>query len=222
MAISGTEATRPGIDFIGRQHPYHPAHQQPHHQAMKIRESGMPDEHVWQDFFSPEQTLRLLGMQSSMNAVVDLGCGYGTFTIPAAQLVHGKLHAFDLEADMIAQTRNKAEAAGLDNVILHQRDFVHEGTGLPDESSDYVMLFNILHGEHPVELLREAHRVLVVGGLIGMMHWNPDPETPRGPPIAIRPRPVDLCRWAESAGFEIIEPHIDLPPWHYGITARRV
>ena len=29
--------------------------------------------------------------------VVEFGCGYGTFTIPAAQLIEGKLIALDIE-----------------------------------------------------------------------------------------------------------------------------
>ena len=34
-------------------------------------------------------------------------------------------------------------------------------------------------------LLREARRVLEPGGLLGVMHWNYDPATPRGPSMDI-------------------------------------
>ena len=53
---------------------------------MKARESGMPEESVWAGFFAPEAVLRKLGLTSSCGDVVDFGCGYGTFTIPAARL----------------------------------------------------------------------------------------------------------------------------------------
>ena len=68
-------------------------------------------------------------------------------------------------------------------------------------------------------LLHEAWRVLANGGLLGIMHWNHDPATPRGPSMAVRPRPEQCLAWAEEAGFR---PHgtarIDLPPYHYGLA----
>ena len=47
-------------------------------------------------------------------------------------------------------------------------------TGRPDESVGYGMLFNILHIEHPVELHREASRVLTPGVVAGIVHWRSD------------------------------------------------
>jgi len=188
---------------------------------MKARESGMPSEETWESFFDPVRTLGLLGLGRHTRHVVDLGCGYGTFTIPAAKCASGIVHAFDIEPTMLDETRRKAESEKLTNVRLYLRDFVTEGTGLPDLSVDYVMLFNILHAEEPLRLLGEAYRILNCGGKLGVMHWNYDPETPRGPSMHIRPRPDDCRRWAEEAGFTITAPHIDLPPYHYGIVAQK-
>jgi ubiquinone/menaquinone biosynthesis C-methylase UbiE len=189
---------------------------------MKTRESGMPDESMWAGFFSPEQTLAKLGLTSSCGDVVDFGCGYGTFTIPAARMVRGTVHAFDIEADMVETTQRKAEEARLTNVRAERRDFVADGTGLPEASIDYVMLFNILHCEQPDVLLREAWRILSPGGRLGIMHWNYDPTTPRGPSMDIRPRPEQCRQWAEQAGFQLHLPDkIDLPPYHYGWMMRR-
>ena len=151
---------------------------------MKTRESGMPPEEMWQAFFSPAETLLALGLRSDMAEVVDFGCGYGTFTIPAARITGGTIHAFDIEQDMIAETRRKAEQNNLRNVRLYLRDFITDGTGLPAASVDYVMLYNILHAENPENLLSEAFRILRSGGTLGIMHWNYDPKTPRGPPMA--------------------------------------
>jgi ubiquinone/menaquinone biosynthesis C-methylase UbiE len=184
---------------------------------MKTRESSMPDESMWSGFFSPGQTLARLGLTGSCRDVVDFGCGYGTFSIPAARLVRGTVHALDIEADMVEATRRKAEEAGLSNVRVERRDFVADGTGLPDNSVDYVMLFNILHCEQPEVLLREAYRVLSSGGRLGITHWNYDPTTPRGPSMDIRPRPERCGDWAEKAGFRPAIPEkIELPPYHYG------
>ncbi|CAN5319814.1 hypothetical protein BH10PLA2_BH10PLA2_30390 [soil metagenome] len=111
---------------------------------------------------------------------MEFGCGYGTFTIPAAQLVGGRVFALDIEREMVAVTARKAAEAGLHNVVVNDRDFVETGCGRPDASVDYALLFNILHLEDPVRLLREARRALVPGGKAGIIHWRSDLETPRG------------------------------------------
>jgi SAM-dependent methyltransferase len=150
---------------------------------------------------------------------VEFGCGYGTFTIPAAQRTSGSLYAFDIEPEMVALTRIKANQSQLNNVHTAVRDFVADGTGLPGGSAQYAMLFNLLHAEQPEILLSEAYRVLSPGGTLGIMHWNYDAGTPRGPSMEIRPRPENCRDWALRAGFRLVEPGIiDLPPCHYGMV----
>ena len=189
---------------------------------MKTRESGMPEESVWVTFFTPEEVLHKLGLPFSGD-VVDFGCGYGTFTISAAKITSGTVRALDIDPEMVAITEQKAEAAGLGNVRTCVRDFVADGTGLPDASVQYVMLFNILHAERPDALLREAYRILAAGGKLGIIHWNYDPATPRGPAMDIRPRPEQCREWAESVGFSLLAPGIiDLPPYHYGMALERI
>jgi hypothetical protein len=74
-----------------------------------------------------------------------------------------------------------------------------------------------LHCEDPVSLLHQARRALRIGGRAFIIHWRHDPSTPRGPSMAIRPRPEQCIDWAESAGFRLVshEP-IALPPYHWG------
>jgi SAM-dependent methyltransferase len=188
---------------------------------MKVRDSGMPDETMWEGFFDPSDVLSRLGLTSETPSVVDLGCGYGTFTIPAARLTTGVVHGFDIEPEMIRATGSRAEIAGLANVRLHVRDFVADGTGLPDDSVVYVMLFNILHAEAPERLLREAHRMLAHRGKVAVIHWVSDKPTPRGPSLDIRPSAEDCRRWMIGAGFAIEGPVVDLPPFHFGIVGRK-
>lgn len=184
---------------------------------MKTRESGMPDEEMWTGFFSPEETLSTLGLEEECGDVVDFGCGYGTFTLPAARRIRGPVHSLDIEEEMVRATARKAAEAGLSNVRVERRDFVAMGSGLPDICLDFAMLFNILHCEDPVSLLREAYRVLSPGGHLAIIHWNHDPGTPRGPSMHIRPRPEQCRDWAMQAGFHLSRPDkIDLPPYHYG------
>ena len=53
-----------------------------------------------------------LGCTGPCGDVVEFGCGYGTFTIPTAQLTTGRVIALDIELEMVAETVRKAEAAG--------------------------------------------------------------------------------------------------------------
>ncbi len=188
---------------------------------MKIRESDMPLEEEWSRFFDPEKTLTLLGVNHETGDVADFGCGYGTFTIPAAEIVSGKVYAFDIEPDMVDSVKRKARALNLGNVVAIVRDFVSKGSGLMDESVEYVFLFNILHLEKPERLLLEAYRILKHGCRVGIIHWNYDQSTPRGPPMAIRPRPEQSRLWAESVGFVFVQ-MLDLKPFHYGLILKKV
>ena len=184
---------------------------------MKARESSMPPEEKWKDFFNPISILETMGVDSKLRDVADFGCGYGTFTIPAAKIVNGRVYAIDIDHEMIEATSRKAEEYQLNNVETILRDFVSDGSGLEDESVDYAMLFNILHIEKPGQLLKEAYRVLREGGEIGIIHWNYDPTTPRGPPMGIRPKAEQCIEWAVNAGFN--NPRIyDLKPYHYVIV----
>jgi len=186
---------------------------------MKTRESGMPEEATWQSFFKPGEVLSKLGLDAETKRVVDFGSGYGTFSLPAAAMIEGEVTGLDIEPDLIEQCQSKARKAGLDNARFLCRDFVAEGSGLEDRSADYVMLFNILHAEDPGILLREARRILEPQGRLAVMHWNYDAKTPRGPSMAIRPRPGDCRTWVSQHGFGRLSPTIAFPPWHYGFVA---
>ena len=187
---------------------------------MKIRESGMPEKNMWENFFEAEEILATLGLDNQVNNVAEFGCGFGTFTIPAAKVIKGKLYAIDIEPDMIRATEEESKKHKLTNVETILRDFMTEGSGLPNESVDYVMLFNILHLENPKALLSESKRILEIGGKLGIIHWNYDPETPRGPTMEIRPKPEKCIEWAETVGFKFVERH-DLKPYHYGIVLEK-
>lgn len=184
---------------------------------MKVRESGMPERELWESFFNPAKILATLGLNSQTGNVVEFGCGYGTFTIPAAKTIKGKIYALDIEPEMIRITNEKTKKRGLSNVQTILRDFVTEGSGLPDKSMGYVMLFNILHLENPENLLNEAKRILKEGGLLGIIHWNYDPKTPRGPSMDIRPKPEQCIEWVKKVGFIELK-QFDLKPYHYGIV----
>jgi len=187
---------------------------------MKARESGMPDRETWETFFDAPAIITTLGITTRTGDVAEFGCGYGTFTFPVAKIIFGTIYALDIEAELIQSVNEEAARQNLKNVNAVLKDFVVDGSGLKDKSIDYVMLFNILHIENPAGLLEEAARILRPGGLVGIIHWNYDQSTPRGPSMSIRPKPQDCIDWAQQAGFHSPKRH-DLKPYHYGIVLKK-
>lgn len=176
----------------------------------------MPKEERWSEFFDARILLEQMQLTSELENVVDLGCGYGTFSIPAAQLVTGTVHAFDIEPAMINLLQRKTIQLNINNIKLHLRDFIAEGSGLADNSIEYVMLFNILHHINPKQILSETFRILKPGAKAGIIHWRSDISTPRGPHKDIRPTNEQCKQWAVESGFAISNESI-LEPYHYGI-----
>jgi ubiquinone/menaquinone biosynthesis C-methylase UbiE len=184
---------------------------------MKVRESGMPDEKTWEKFFDLQLLLSEMEINSEVDNLVEIGIGYGTFTIPAAKQIKGMLYGFDIEAEMLDTVKQKITKEQLDTVILEQRDILTQTTGLPENSIDYVMLFNILHHDSPNDFLDEAFRILKSKGKIGIIHWRSDIVTPRGPDLSIRPKPDQIIKWIDSCKFNINKHAFIIEPYHYGV-----
>lgn len=176
---------------------------------MKVRDSGMPEEEYWESLFDVPSILSRLQIER-FHDVAELGCGYGTFTIPVAQRIDGTLYAFDVDSAMLARTKERA--VGL-RVECRQRDVVEQGFGV---HVDAALLFNILHCDDPIGLLRRAAFAAPTALVI---HWRYG-ETPRGPSLDIRPRPEQIVAWAARAGLQAGRP-IELPPWHFGMELHR-
>src|ERR1035437_8981802 len=119
----------------------------------KVRESGMPEEAIWNEFFDTEGLLSAIDIDSRVTDLVEIGSGYGTFTIPAAKMIPGKLYAFDIEKDMVDVLQRKLDDQQICNVIVEQRDILAQTSGLPENSIDYVMMFNILHHDSPSDFI---------------------------------------------------------------------
>jgi SAM-dependent methyltransferase len=182
---------------------------------MYLRESSMPAREDWEALFDVELILGRFGLSGD---IAELGCGHGTFTLPLARRTQGTLHAIDIDPAMVDTVRRQAEMSGLTNIDARVRDVTVGGFGLEDSSCDACLLFNILHGESPVLLIREARRVVRAGGVLAAIHWRSDITTPRGPPLDIRPTAPAILDWAaEASGLELIDGPFLLPPWHYGL-----
>lgn len=91
---------------------------------MKVRDSGMPDEALWDPLFDVDLILQRLGIDASLIDVAELGCGYGTFTLPVAERISGTLHSYDIEEAMVARTKQQVARAGRADVVVECRDVV--------------------------------------------------------------------------------------------------
>jgi ubiquinone/menaquinone biosynthesis C-methylase UbiE len=123
---------------------------------------------------------------------------------------------FGIEKEMLDIVKQKLANAHIHNVNLDQRDILTQKTGLADNSIDYVMLFNILHHESPIDFINEAHRILKPKGKIGILHWRSDIPTPRGPDLSIRPKPDQILQWIDKSKFNIDKEPVVIEPYHYG------
>jgi SAM-dependent methyltransferase len=173
---------------------------------MRIRDSGMPNEAYWESLFDVPLILSQFNI-AQYHDVAELGCGYGTFSIPIAKAISGSLYTYDIDPAMIARTKQRA--TGL-RIEYSERDVMEAGFGV---QVDAVLLFNILHCNEPVRLLQHAAAAASTALVI---HWRHG-DTPRGPVLDIRPRPEQIVGWAQQVGLKAEGDVIDLPPWHYGI-----
>ena len=95
---------------------------------------------------------------------LDYGCGPGSYSMAAAEIVgeSGKVYALDIQPLAVETVKHKAEKKGLENI---ETIFSDCATGLPDESIDFVILFDIYHElSEPESVLQELHRVLTPEG----------------------------------------------------------
>jgi demethylmenaquinone methyltransferase/2-methoxy-6-polyprenyl-1,4-benzoquinol methylase len=118
---------------------------------------------------NPVKTLQGAGIQPGQT-VLEVGCGTGFFTIPAAKLIgeNGHLIAMDPLAGFIEQVSKKVASTGLNNVDVIKRDALD--TELDTASIDKALLFGVLPWPAlPLNrLLPEMHRVLKPEGTMAV------------------------------------------------------
>jgi SAM-dependent methyltransferase len=185
---------------------------------MKLRDSGMPDEAFWETLFDVPLVLKRLGIDGRLGDVAEFGCGYGTFTLPIARTIAGTLHTSDIDPAMVARTTERAASLPAGKIVCQVRDVMEQDFSVT--GVDAALLFNILHCDEPVRLFHHAIAAVRPGGLVLVIHWRYG-QTPRGPDLAIRPRPEQIVAWAHETGrLQVDDGTIDLPPWHYGLRFR--
>lgn len=189
---------------------------------MKVPDSGMPDESYWNSLFDINQIVNWLELDAIKQPIIEIGCGYGTFTVPIAQHTKQTIFSYDIETDMLKACQNNMFKKNIINYSVVRRDVIENGTGLEDNASGLFLLFNILHFEERKVLIQEAYRNLAHNGIIAAIHWRKDIPTPRGPDMSVRPSPEDIVSIGKDNGFEQIGQTAMLGEYHWGIKMRKV
>jgi len=110
---------------------------------------------------NPVSTLKVAELHSGQ-IVLEVGCGTGFFTIPAAKMVgdQGGIIALDASSGFLEVVARKVEEQKINNVLIIRRDALN--TGLETGSIDKVLLFGVV--PFPLlpldKLLPEMYRVL--------------------------------------------------------------
>jgi ubiquinone/menaquinone biosynthesis C-methylase UbiE len=104
--------------------------------------------------------------------VLDVGCGKGAVTIPAARLAgeHGQVDAIDLAAPMVEATAARARKLGLANITAQAGDAGDRGTfpGWPPGSFDVVLAGYVIQFlPRPDLAVRRWWSLLKPGGTVG-------------------------------------------------------
>jgi ubiquinone/menaquinone biosynthesis C-methylase UbiE len=140
---------------------------------IKVLAAGMESRFRYR-FFSPMPILRGADNLSGQT-VLEVGCGTGYFTIPAARLIgeRGCLTAMDMLSESVELVTGKVQNAGLKNVNVVKGDAMD--TGFDAESFDTVLLFGVIPAPMlpMTRLLPEIHRVLKAEGSLAV--WPPIP-----------------------------------------------
>ena len=104
------------------------------------------------------------------NHVLDYGCGPGFCTIPAAKIVgsQGMIYALDIHPLSMQIIEKKIKKYNLQNV---KPILTENGTGLPNESIDIAILFNVIFMiKNQESVIEELHRVIKEGGIISIVN----------------------------------------------------
>jgi ubiquinone/menaquinone biosynthesis C-methylase UbiE len=144
--------------------------------------------------------------------ILDVGCGPGRLTIPAALRVGptGEVVALDIQADMLRRVQRKIDATGLTNIRL-----VNAGAGdgkLEHDMFDRALLVTVL-GEIPDReaALAEIFRALKPGGILSITEVLPDPHCQTRGTVRRLTSEVGFQEHASFDGFRAFTLHFQRP-----------
>ena len=129
-------------------------------------------------FMKPEKLLVPAGIKKGQQ-VLEVGCGPGFFTIPAAEMVgeKGVIYAIDINPFAIKKVEKKIakkQATNVKPMLVNVTE-----TGLADKSIDVAFFFGVIHNLTKImdEVMNEMDRILKKDGLISIQRsWKKKEE----------------------------------------------
>ena len=131
---------------------------------MHFKMMSFVHETLYSLFRDPYQVLDDAGLKPGQN-VLEVGCGPGFFTVPAARTVGetGSITALDISPLAVKRVEQKIEQEGVTNARTILADAAQ--TDLPGQSFDLIFVFGFAHSVGDLEnILIELHRLLKPAG----------------------------------------------------------
>jgi len=163
-----------------------------------------------------ESTLRMreeLKLQPGM-AVCDMGSGNGYHTLPMAEAVgkDGKVFAVEVQPEMIAMLKKRAEAKGITNIVSIVGE-PHDPM-LPEASCDMILLVDVYHEfSHPEHMLAGMRKALKPQGVIVLVEFRAEDDS-----VPIKPEhkmtKAQINKELTSNGFKLVREFDELPWQH--------
>jgi ubiquinone/menaquinone biosynthesis C-methylase UbiE len=178
-----------------------------------------PDESERRRSQEPFSILRLAGLQEGM-VFIDMGCGQGFFTMPAAEIVgsKGKVYAIDVDPASIEKVEERASEKGLKNIVVKAARA--EEVVLFDSKADMVFFANSFHDfEDKAKVLGNSWRMLKGGGRVVDLDWKRK-DTIHGPPLWKRLTAEEVQGLMSDAGFSLMMT-MDCGKQHYLILGNK-
>lgn len=125
---------------------------------------GLPDKH---------ETLKFLGLKRE-HVVVELSCGSGEWTIPAAAIVgdNGEMHSFARSEKELQSIEEKISSWRISNISTYLAGIY--SISLNDDMADFIIISEGEEGPPPSELITEIIRISKKDGRICFIAKSPE------------------------------------------------
>jgi SAM-dependent methyltransferase len=195
----------------------------------RFAHTAQPDWDWWSRLWpTPGATLRTLGIGPA-DRVVDLGCGNGYFTLPAARITaSAPVYAVDIDRPLLDAVAERATQQDIGNIHPIRADLSSVSSILP-RAVDVAVLANTCHGiAEPGSVLEAVAGCLASEGRLILINWRDTPRAEttidgvaRGPPTEIRVGPAEMAATVTAATPCVLQETIPLAPYHYAQVYHR-